>query len=736
MVNVYSVTRINATQVELAVAAVKELATHRLTVANVKDVGGHVIDPAHDSLVFVVQDLNPQLASATVIGTTTIRCVFSEAMADAGLTTITNYVFTGPTTLTTSTVTKIDSTTVDVVPTEEMRTGGSYTITVSNVTDAGGKVIDPDNDSQTFAGAGVAPWVSSAAFVNSTTLTVTFNSAMEQTSMETSLNYVLSGASTPTVIAAVKQTDQTVQLTTNPAMIAGSYTTTVSNVTDLVGNAVDPAHKTAAFSVVAPQVSSAAIVDTTHIDVTFNADIEQTSMETPANYILSGASSPSVTAAVKQTIRIVRLTVNPAIIAGAYTVTVSSVYSTLGIVIDPAHDEGTFTNVLPRVTAGTFIDYSHFDVTFDTSMEQTTMETNTNYSVTGPSTPNIDAAVKQTVTRVRLTTNPVMVAGNYTATVINVQDIYGNVVDPAHDDATFEAGGGVWTQYAPAHSPSARAYYSMAYDTTRNVMVLFGGWNGGYLGETWEWDGTDWTQIATAHSPTGRAYSAMDFDATRNVMVLFGGSTALTRYDSQTWEYNGVDWTRIYPVASPSGRYSHGVTFYPPSNACILFGGDTGSYNQQTYSYNGATWTLLAPPVKPAWRGAFRMAYDSVRQRIVLFGGYGVGGMAPDDTYEWTGATWVQQLPAVKPSRRYYYGMSYDTGISKCVLFGGYEYARLDDTWEYNGVTPIWKNWPMSTKPSARSGVSLVYDPDRNVNLLFGGYDGAYDNETWEYAYP
>lgn len=40
------------------------------------------------------------------------------------------------------------------------------------------------------------------------------------------------------------------------------------------------------------------------------------------------------------------------------------------------------------------------------------------------------------------------------------------------------------------HVPSERYGHAMAYDSVRGVSVLFGGFNGGYLGETWEWNGT------------------------------------------------------------------------------------------------------------------------------------------------------------------------------------------------------------------------------------------------------
>ena len=58
-----------------------------------------------------------------------------------------------------------------------------------------------------------------------------------------------------------------------------------------------------------------------------------------------------------------------------------------------------------------------------------------------------------------------------------------------------------WTNVSPAAGPSGRRSHAMAYDSQRNVTVLFGGYSGGgpsgIRGDTWERDGTSWTQVAS-----------------------------------------------------------------------------------------------------------------------------------------------------------------------------------------------------------------------------------------------
>ena len=47
-----------------------------------------------------------------------------------------------------------------------------------------------------------------------------------------------------------------------------------------------------------------------------------------------------------------------------------------------------------------------------------------------------------------------------------------------------------WTQATPTTSPAARLQHAMTYDAARQQVVLFGGANATYFGDTWAWDGS------------------------------------------------------------------------------------------------------------------------------------------------------------------------------------------------------------------------------------------------------
>src|SRR5437868_3547251 len=86
-----------------------------------------------------------------------------------------------------------------------------------------------------------------------------------------------------------------------------------------------------------------------------------------------------------------------------------------------------------------------------------------------------------------------------------------------------------WSLRSIQSAPPARSRHALAYDGHRGVTVLFGGAAAGnpvaVLGDTWEWDGAVWTQRSSFTVPPPRAYHSIAYDSQRHRVVLFGGST-------------------------------------------------------------------------------------------------------------------------------------------------------------------------------------------------------------------
>jgi hypothetical protein len=287
------VTRLSATTVQLTVSTMLNLGSYIVTVSNVRDLVGNIIDPAHNAASFTGSAAAPQLSSATASDYNTVRLTFDTSMANnAALISTANYIFAGVTTLTASAVTRINATTVDVDTTEEMRNGGSYTVTVSNVTDLGGNVIDPIHAQTSFTGVGVLPQVASASAIDATHIDVVFDEAMtNNAALVATTNYVITGVATPATVGAVRQNATTVRIE-SIFVVPGAYTVTVSNVTDLVGNVIDPAHDAANFNIALtrPEVTSVANSTENALLMNFSENMSDTGLTTNGNYSVVGAA--------------------------------------------------------------------------------------------------------------------------------------------------------------------------------------------------------------------------------------------------------------------------------------------------------------------------------------------------------------------------------------------------------------------------------------------------------------
>lgn len=299
-----------------------------------------------------------------------------------------------------------------------------------------------------------------------------------------------------------------------------------------------------------------------------------------------------------------------------------------------------------------------------------------------------------------------------------------------------------WHQIATVDSPPGRYTHGFAYDSHRDVAILFGGDGTGYsrLNDTWEFDGMHWTRVAPSQSPPGRTNidQTLVYDSNRRRVVIFGG-LGTGGYLGDTWEYDGTTWTQIDTTVSPPRRDSHAMVFDSRRNVTVLFGGysSSGSSLNDTWEYDGV-WHQVGTSQAPDGRYHHSMAYDERRGVVILFGGLDSSGSVLGDTWEYDGSAWYEVTPTQSPPARHNHSMVYDSGRGVVVLFGGEDAnGLLTDTWEYDGVT--WRQIATTQTPSFRKEMPLVFDRRRNRILFFGG--GYWDDgnlitfsETWEYT--
>lgn len=283
--------------------------------------------------------------------------------------------------------------------------------------------------------------------------------------------------------------------------------------------------------------------------------------------------------------------------------------------------------------------------------------------------------------------------------------------------------------------PSPRSEFGFAYDTVNALTTLFGGSSDltftAVNDETWTWDGTA-RALEDSTGPTPRCDNAMAYDTVRERIVSFAGYDGA--FFSDTWIRDASGW-QMLSVVGPTPRADAFMAFDTARGVMVLFGGlaPSGMIRRDTWEFGDSTWTQRATGGPPPARWIHRMAYDSARGVTVMFGGAAAAGLLAD-TWEWDGTAWTEDsIPG--PSARYGHAMVYDVLNGVTVLFGGqsgfsFGQGVLGDTWVYDGTA--WTELAISG-PSARSFVKMVYDAARQRIVLFAGYDGtAMTSDTWE----
>ena len=247
--------------------------------------------------------------------------------------------------------------------------------------------------------------------------------------------------------------------------------------------------------------------------------------------------------------------------------------------------------------------------------------------------------------------------------------------------------------------PGPRTFPAMAYDSLRKRVVLFGGNRvlfgrnpdeNKFLNDTWEWDGRSWKQIE-AVAPSPRAEASMAFDSRRGRMILFGGHNRAGTMGSRlgdTWEWDGKKWTKMR-ATGPTPRNGAAMVYDSVRGKIVLFGGSTvESVSGETWEWDGKQWTENQTALV---EGRFNsvMAYESSRQKVIRFGGR-YAGKPLGDTWVYDGKQWVQ-ITSNGPTPRNHAAMVYDSKRKVIVLFGGHDLGLQDevhvlgDTWEWDG---------------------------------------------------
>ncbi len=302
-----------------------------------------------------------------------------------------------------------------------------------------------------------------------------------------------------------------------------------------------------------------------------------------------------------------------------------------------------------------------------------------------------------------------------------------------------------WRDESPSSDPGLREGPAMAYDSTNNVVVLFGGYNGLNLNDTWEYSpGTNtWTEVFPPTMPSARAYSAMAYDSTNNRIVLFGGVSDLD-WERDTWEYNaGANtWQETTPVTSPPQSPTYHLAFVSTQDRVLLIGQNLASTLMETWAYDTASdsWVDRAPSAQPSARSSYAIAYNANLDRVVLFGGFDSSvppGTTLGDTWEYNWGTnmWTQTT-TTGPNARTESGLTYWSSTQATILFGGNDgLSYYTDTWRYPNTAGVrqWETVVTQRSPPGRIMFGISDETSAGKSFVFGGrlQSGMLTSDTW-----
>ncbi len=236
--------------------------------------------------------------------------------------------------------------------------------------------------------------------------------------------------------------------------------------------------------------------------------------------------------------------------------------------------------------------------------------------------------------------------------------------------------------------PSARFLPAMAYDAKRDQVVMFSGCTYGGSGPdaiddggTWIFAAGAWTKN-TGTAPPPACGASMAYDSARDQIILFGGahlSGGVPSYHQDTWAWNGTGWVPLSPTMHPSTGW-RGVMAEDPIHQQLVYytgvrknDGFSDIPGGETWVWNGADWSRPADAGSPTGRYSPAMAWNPARRRLMFIGGAfrSIAMMSPDPLVAERDGTRWNVVPAAGSEAARYAGAGAAWRDGAVILGGG-----------------------------------------------------------------
>jgi hypothetical protein len=189
--------------------------------------------------------------------------------------------------------------------------------------------------------------------------------------------------------------------------------------------------------------------------------------------------------------------------------------------------------------------------------------------------------------------------------------LFGGFTEPlAYLGDTWEWDGVSWSQVPGSNAPPVRAHHALVYDPTRGILLVGGHRNGpSRYPDTWTFDGAGWQLAIPANACGPRAHAHCAFDPVRSEVLLFGGWEGGDLGDTWALPTGAQNWVARPSGPTPAPRTSAAFAFDTERGEYVLFGGVEAGVSV------GDTWTasFAQPAVVPFGTGCIDASLALVR---------------------------------------------------------------------------------------------------------------------------
>jgi len=273
---------------------------------------------------------------------------------------------------------------------------------------------------------------------------------------------------------------------------------------------------------------------------------------------------------------------------------------------------------------------------------------------------------------------------------------------------------------------------SMVFDPVNNFIYIYGGYNGATQSDTLiKYDITTGTKtvISTALTGTARHLHTMVFDSTNNLLYIYGGHNGTAPLDDLVkYDLTAGTATVISATATGTVRYTSGMVFDDTNNLLYIYGGNNGTAyinDLVKYDITVAVATTVNTALLTTARGHHSMAFDSTNNLLYIYGGYDTAEINELVKYDITGAVVSVINTATLATARRGCGMAFDSSKNSLLIYGGISGSAFYDTlYLYDLTNNTTKLLDPTFTGINRSNCGFSLDSTNNLIYVYGG-DGV-----------